>query len=111
MCLTHSFVARYSLRRAQEEQRRIILKQACTAEAYERLANVSLVKPDKARQVESYIINSAQSGQLSGRVTEDQLKDLLSQVSSQTQKETKVVISRRRGSAFDSDDDDDDEYS
>jgi programmed cell death protein 5 len=94
--------------RAQEEQRRLILKQVLTTEASERLANVSLVKPDKARQVENYLIKSAQGGQLGGKVSEDQLKDLLSQVTAQTQQKTKVTISRRRHN-FDDDNDDDDE--
>lgn len=88
----------------------MILKQIFTTEASERLSNVALVKPEKARQVENYVINAAQTGSLTGKVTEDQLKDLLSQVTAQSQKQTKVTISRRR-QAFDSDDsEDDDEF-
>jgi programmed cell death protein 5 len=78
-----------------------------TPEASERLGNVSLVKPDKARQVESYLIKAAQTGQLTGKVSEDQLKDILVQVTAQTQQKMKVTISRRRD--FDDDDDDDDD--
>lgn len=82
-----------------------MLKQILTSEASERLANVALVKPEKAHQVENYVINAAQTGSLSGKITEDQLKDLLTQVTAQTKKETKVTIARRR-QVFDSDDDD-----
>jgi programmed cell death protein 5 len=85
----------------------MILKQVLTPEAQERLANVALVKTDRARQVETYLINAAQAGKLGGKVTEDQLKDLLQQVIAQ--QETKTVITRRRNTAFDDDDDDDDD--
>lgn len=93
---------------AMEEQRRMMLKQILSNEASERLSRVKLVKPEKAHQVESYIIDAARSGRLPGKVNEDQLKDLLQQVSAQTEQRTKVTISRRRG-AFDDDDDDDDD--
>lgn len=95
-------------RRAMEEQRRVILKQILSDGASERLNNIRLVKPEKARQVETYVINSAQSGRLAGKVTDDQLKELLTQMADQTSKQTKVTISRRRR-AFDDDDDDDDD--
>ena len=86
-----------------------MLKQILSDEASERLNNVRLVKPDKATQVESYVINLAQSGRLTGRLSGDQLKDLLHQVAEQTGTETKVTISRRRR-AFDDEDDDDEDF-
>lgn len=79
-----------------------------TSEAREKLANIRLVKPERATQVESLIISAAQSGQLGGRLTEDQLKDLLLKVTEQTQQKTSVTIMRRRR-RFDEDDDDDDD--
>lgn len=90
-----------------EEQRRIILKQVLSDAAGERLANIRLVKPDKARSVEQLVLDAAQGGQLRGKVSDEQLKDLLVKVTEQTQRTTKVTISRRR-QAFDDDDDDDD---
>ena len=87
----------------------MMLKQILSSEASERLNNVKLVKPEKARQVESYIIEAAKSGRLGEKVTEDQVKELLQQVSKQTEKRTKVTISRRRR-AFEEDDDDDDDF-
>lgn len=79
-----------------------------TGEAREKLANIRLVKPERADQVESYLINAAKSGQLGGKVSEEQLKDLLRSVTEQTQKRTKVTIMRRRA-AFDEDEEDDDD--
>lgn len=91
-----------------EEQRRLMLKQILSDEAGERLANIRLVKPEKARQVEGLIINAARSGRLSEKLSDVRLKELLSQVSEQTERRSKVTISRRR-SAFDEDDDFEDE--
>eukprot|EP00188_Purpureofilum_apyrenoidigerum_P003685 Plantae.Rhodophyta-Purpureofilum_apyrenoidigerum.ctg39109.p1 GENE.Plantae.Rhodophyta-Purpureofilum_apyrenoidigerum.ctg39109~~Plantae.Rhodophyta-Purpureofilum_apyrenoidigerum.ctg39109.p1 ORF type:complete len:115 (+),score=30.04 Plantae.Rhodophyta-Purpureofilum_apyrenoidigerum.ctg39109:3-347(+) len=88
----------------QEEQRRMFLKQVMTPEASARLANIALVKPDKARQLENFFLQAAQTGRLPGKVTEDMLKDTLSSFTEQEQK-PKVTISRRR---MDFDDDDDD---
>lgn len=79
-----------------------------TSEAREKLANIRLVKPERADQVENYIINAAQGGSLAGRISEEQVKDLLRKITEQTQKSTKVTIMRRRR-AFDEEDDDDDE--
>lgn len=85
----------------------MILKQVLTPAAQERLGHVALVKADKARSVEEYIIGAAKGGKLGGKVTEEQLKDLLQQVSAQ--QERKTVVTRRRKTDFDSDDDDDDD--
>jgi programmed cell death protein 5 len=51
------------------------------------------------------VIQMAQMGRLGGKVTEEQLKSLLEQVSQVTQKKTTVKFDRRRH-AVDSDDDD-----
>jgi len=91
-----------------EEQRRLMLKQILSDQAGERLANIRLVKPEKARQVEGLIINAARTGRLSEKLNDVRLKELLAQVSEQTERRSKVTISRRR-SAFDEDDDLDDE--
>lgn len=80
-----------------------------TSEAREKLANIRLVKPERATQVETMVINAAQSGQLGGRITEEQLKDLLTKVTEEMQKKTSVTIMRRRKRFDDDDDDDDDE--
>jgi programmed cell death protein 5 len=48
----------------------------------------------------------ARSGQLSGRVTETQLKDILNALSEQQQEAEKVTVQRRKG-GWDEDDLDD----
>lgn len=48
----------------------------------------------------------AKSGQLRGRVSEAQLKDILNAVSEQTQEKEKVTVQRRKG-GWDDDDLDD----
>ncbi|KAI8812293.1 PDCD5-related protein [Cladochytrium replicatum] len=92
-------------KRAQmEEMRRGMLVQILSNEARERLSRVSIVKPEKARAVEDYLLKLAQSRQLSGKVAEGQLIELLEQISSQGKTENKIVYNRRRS---DSDDEDD----
>jgi DNA-binding TFAR19-related protein (PDSD5 family) len=41
---------------AMKEQRKAVLKQILTTEAYERLANISVVKPQKGEQLEMLLI-------------------------------------------------------
>ncbi|GAA6009504.1 hypothetical protein JCM11491_003581 [Sporobolomyces phaffii] len=65
---------------AEEEQRRTVMRQILTTEARERLSRIALVKPDRARAIEQLLMRMAQSGQLRGRVSEEQLIDVLDQV-------------------------------
>lgn len=44
------------------------------------VSRIALVKPDRARAIEQLLARMAQSGQLRGRVSEDQLIDVLDQV-------------------------------
>lgn len=69
---------------------------------------LKLSKPDKAQLVEGQIIRMAQSGQLPGRLNEEQLIQLLESLNSQLPKSTSTVKFDRRRAALDSDDDDDD---
>ncbi|KAI8814818.1 PDCD5-related protein [Cladochytrium replicatum] len=95
-------------KRAQmEEMRRGMLVQILSNEARERLSRVSIVKPEKARAVEDYLLKLAQSRQLSGKVAEGQLIELLEQISNQGKTENKIVYNRRRSDSDDDDDDDD----
>jgi programmed cell death protein 5 len=58
---------------------------------YNQVARISLVKPEKARQVEDMIIGAAQSGQLGGKVNEANLISLLDQIS-EKQQHTKITV-------------------
>lgn len=59
-------------------------------EARARLANLKLTKPQLVEQIEIQLIQSANSGSLRGKVTDEQLKVLLSQISSQ-KREIKIT--------------------
>lgn len=93
-----------------QEQRLLMLNRVLSPEAREKISYIRLVKPAKAEQVENLIINAARTGQLSGIINEEQVKDLLRTVTEQTQKRTKVTIMRRRNLYDDDDDDDDDDF-
>ena len=59
-------------------QKEMMLKQALSSEARLRLNNVRMVKPDLADLVENYILNLSVQGKISGQISDDQLKQILS---------------------------------
>ena len=63
-----------------------------------------IAKPDKGRQVEAAIIQMAQTGQIGGRLSEEELIGLLERFAGSTKK-TAVKFDRRRN-ALDSDEED-----
>lgn len=76
-------------------------------EAADRLGRIRLVKESRATEVENLLIKLARSGQLKSRITEDQLKDLLTAESENERGEglgQKIVVSRRKDN-WDADDD------
>ncbi|XP_067276018.1 programmed cell death protein 5 [Pseudorasbora parva] len=90
----------------ETEMRNSILAQLLDQSARARLSNLALVKPDKAKAVENYLIQMARFGQLGGKITEAGLIEILEKVSQQTEKKTTVKFNRRR--VMDSDEEDDD---
>lgn len=68
--------------RQQQMQAQIqsVLMQAMEPEARERLNTIKLTKPEFAAAVEQQIVALAQSGSLRQKITDDQLKQLLSQI-------------------------------
>ncbi|QSZ30812.1 hypothetical protein DSL72_000370 [Monilinia vaccinii-corymbosi] len=91
-------------RQQEEAARQSILNQILEPEAADRLGRIRLVKESRAVDVENRLIMLARSGQLRQKITEEQLKDLLSSVSEAQEKEEKIVVTRRKG-AWDDDDD------
>ncbi|GAA6031828.1 hypothetical protein JCM8097_002010 [Rhodosporidiobolus ruineniae] len=97
----------------EDERRRAAMSQILSTEARERLSRIALVKPDRARTIEQLLMRMAQSGQLRGRVSEDQLIDVLDQVEAMEKgqsgaggaQKTAGKITFTRKSAYDSDDD------
>ncbi|XP_005107943.1 programmed cell death protein 5 [Aplysia californica] len=93
-------------RAKQEEMKNVILGQVLEQAARTRLNTIAVAKPEKAKMVESLIIQMARSGQLQGqKLSEQALIGLLEQVSSSTQKKTTVKFDRRRINLDDEDDD------
>ncbi len=58
-------------------QKEMMLKQVLSADARLRLNNVRMVKPDLADSVENYILNLSVQGNISGQISDDQLKQIL----------------------------------
>jgi programmed cell death protein 5 len=57
------------------------------------VSRISIVKPEKARSIEDYLLNMAQRGQLASKVTEEQLIAMLSQIAEQeTAAKPKIVV-------------------
>jgi programmed cell death protein 5 len=92
------------MRRKQEDMKNSILVQVLDQQARSRLSTIALTKPEKAQMVEKMLIQMAQTGQIQGKLGEDQLKSLLERVSEKTSKTTTVKFDRRRA-ALDSDED------
>lgn len=68
----------------QQQQIDVIKKAALlrfmTKEARERLNRVKMVKPDVAEKVEMALIQALQMGQITNRLSDEQLKEILEQV-------------------------------
>ncbi|XP_060192319.1 uncharacterized protein LOC132621868 isoform X2 [Lycium barbarum] len=90
-------------KREADERRQVMLTQILTSEARARVARIALVKPDKAKGVEDVILRAAQYGQITEKVSEQKLIELLEQINTQTTKQTKVTIQRRRNVLEDDD--------
>ncbi|XP_047311137.1 DNA-binding protein DDB_G0278111-like [Impatiens glandulifera] len=95
--------AQEEAKRDADERRQMMLTQIMSSEARERLARIALVKPEKARGVEDVVLRAAQMGQIAEKVSEEKLISLLEQINTQTSKQTKVIIQRRRSVLEDDD--------
>ncbi|XP_039359194.1 programmed cell death protein 5 isoform X2 [Mauremys reevesii] len=98
--------AQQEAKQRESEMRNSILAQVLDQAARARLSNLALVKPEKAKAVENYLIQMARFGQLGGKVSEQGLIEILEKVSQQTEKKTTVKFNRRK--VLDSDEEDDD---
>ncbi|XP_037606568.1 programmed cell death protein 5 [Sebastes umbrosus] len=87
------------------DMRNSILAQVLDQSARARLNNLALVKPEKAKAVENYLIQMARFGKLGGKISESGLIEILEKVSQETDKKTTVKFNRRK--VMDSDDEDD----
>ena len=63
-----------------EAQKKAMLRQHLTDGARKRLNTVKMSKPDFGEQVEQQVLALARSGRVQGRIDEDQMKELLSEL-------------------------------
>lgn len=83
------------------------MDQVLEASARERLSRVNLVRPDRAKAVEQYIMRLAQSGQIRQKLRESDVVEILNGLARDEAKrnETQIVFSRKESSLDDDDDD------
>jgi programmed cell death protein 5 len=77
------------VRRAQAEaeaQKQALMRRILTPEARQRLANIRMVRPDFAEQLELQLIQLAQAGKVQLPIDDELLKRLLSQLEGQQRK-------------------------
>lgn len=77
--------------RKAEEIKRTLIRNIMEREAVERLGRVRIVKPELAEQLELYLIQMYQAGQIKGKITEAQLKQILSMLTAKKE----ISIKRR----------------
>jgi programmed cell death protein 5 len=75
-----------------EAQIHMVLMQIMEPDARERLNTIKITKPDFAKAVEQQLVLLAQSGRLKSKITDQQLKELLLQL---TPKKKEFRISRK----------------
>ncbi|CAK1586201.1 unnamed protein product [Parnassius mnemosyne] len=92
--------------KAMEEAKHSILTQVLSQDARARLNTIKIGKPEKGAMVENMICRMAQMGQVRGKISEQELIQLLESVNQQMPKSTSTVKFDRRRAALDSDDDD-----
>ncbi|MDE1856310.1 MAG: hypothetical protein KGH49_03705 [Candidatus Micrarchaeota archaeon] len=71
--------------RQLELQKREILKRFLTPEAYERMMNVRISNPEVYNRLVELVISMVQGGSLPGKINEEQVKDLLTRLTTREQ--------------------------
>jgi programmed cell death protein 5 len=65
-----------------EQLKKVVMMSILSKEARERLSRLRMVKPDLVAQVELYLIQVHQAGKIKSQLTDDQLREILSMLSS-----------------------------
>ncbi|MEZ0290414.1 MAG: DNA-binding protein [Sulfolobales archaeon] len=83
-------------RRLREEAiKKELLRRILTPEARERLANLKLVKPELVSALEDQLITLAQSGRIKVPITDEELKEILSQIDERTRRDIRITIKEK----------------
>lgn len=77
------------LRREYEAKKQALLRTILTPEARMRLSNIKMVRPDFAEQLETQLIQLAQTGRIPVPITDEQLKRILESIQS-TRREIRI---------------------
>lgn len=72
--------ARQAQREQAEAQKKAVLRKYLTDGARKRLNTVKMSKPDQGEQIEQQLVALAQSGRVQGQIDEDQMKELLQEL-------------------------------
>lgn len=86
----------------QEQHKFQVLAQVLEPSARERLSRVRIVRPERADQVEQYLIKMISMGGITRKIGEKDIVEILDSISRDEKKGSKIVFERRQ----DSDDDD-----
>ncbi|KAJ8146299.1 hypothetical protein OY671_000650 [Metschnikowia pulcherrima] len=79
----------------QQEQKFSMLSQVLEPSARERLSRVRMVRPERAEQVEQYLIKMISVGSITRKIGEKDIVEILESVSRGDQKQSKIVFERR----------------
>ncbi len=63
-----------------EKMKKVLMRKILTKEAIERLGRIRLVKPELATQLELYLLQLYQSGQIKTTIDDAQLKKILDNI-------------------------------
>jgi programmed cell death protein 5 len=63
-----------------EKMKKIVMRKLLTKDAIERLGRIRLVKPDLATELEVYLIQLYQSGQIKNVIDDNQLRRILDSI-------------------------------
>lgn len=89
-----------------DEQKFTVLSQVLEPSARERLSRVRIVRPDRADQVEQYLMKLIQMGSVNRKLGERDIVEILESLSRDEKKQSKIVFERRGEDAEEDDDDD-----
>jgi len=76
--------------------RETILRSILTEEARERLERLRLVRPELVQAIENQLIILAQSGKITSKITDEQLKMMLKRIMRSRRKEESKIIFKRK---------------
>ncbi|CAJ1329201.1 unnamed protein product [Effrenium voratum] len=79
-----------------EERKRIMVRSILEPEALERLSRIGLVKPEKKDQVEMMLLQQAQSGRITEKISDSQLSQLIEKMSAASGTGGSIKIQRKR---------------